>query len=90
MAEAPSSPPRAAIPESTDNHMTLHSVPHTAALPTLAQQKADFTAEGSPPPGKVSTEVPATPDPVVYTATHPGTRVYGTIKLKHRPAARHP
>ncbi len=29
---------------------------------TLVQQQADFTAEGSPPPGKVSTEVPATPD----------------------------
>ena len=86
MAEAPSSPPRAAIPESTDNHMTLHSVPHTAALPTLAQQKADFTAEGAPPPGKVSTDAPVTADP----AEHAVRRVRGTLKLKHPPAARHP
>ncbi|MBT9594758.1 MAG: hypothetical protein IV094_02070 [Vitreoscilla sp.] len=28
---------------------------------TLAQQKADFTAEGSPPPGQVATSMPATP-----------------------------
>jgi hypothetical protein len=28
---------------------------------TLAQQKADFTAEGSPPPGQVATTLPATP-----------------------------
>lgn len=27
---------------------------------TLNQQKADFTAEGSPPPGKVSTSTPTT------------------------------
>ena len=27
---------------------------------TPAQQEADFTAEGSPPPGKVANEVPAT------------------------------
>jgi len=27
--------------------------------PTLAQQKSDFTAEGSPPPGKVAKTVPA-------------------------------
>jgi hypothetical protein len=25
---------------------------------TLAEQKSDFTAEGSPPPGKVSTSTP--------------------------------
>lgn len=31
-----------------------------AVLPTLAEQKADFTAEGSPPPGKVATAVPTT------------------------------
>lgn len=45
-------------------------VPAPAALPTpietpppvpktLAEQKSDFTAEGSPPPGKVSTGIPA-------------------------------
>ena len=37
--------------------------PHPAApLPhTLADQKADFTAEGSPPPGKVANTPPRTP-----------------------------
>ena len=29
--------------------------------PTLAEQKADFTAEGSPPPGKVANTPPLTP-----------------------------
>jgi hypothetical protein len=29
---------------------------------TLAQQKADFTAEGSPPPRKAATSVPVTTD----------------------------
>lgn len=29
---------------------------------TLAQQEADFTAEGSPAPGKVATSIPATTD----------------------------
>lgn len=28
---------------------------------TLAQQQTDFTAEGSPPPGKVATTAPLTP-----------------------------
>ena len=65
--------------------MTLHAAAPAAVLPTLAQQKADFTAEGSPPPGKVSTEAPVTADP----ADHPVKRVHGTIKLKHPPAARH-
>jgi hypothetical protein len=31
-----------------------------ARTPTLAQQQTDFTAEGSPPPGKVATSVPDT------------------------------
>jgi|GEM_PF-3050922 len=29
---------------------------------SLAQQKADFTSEGSPPPGKVDTSTPVTAD----------------------------
>jgi hypothetical protein len=29
-----------------------------AVLPTLAEQKSDFTAEGAPPPGKVATSPP--------------------------------
>jgi hypothetical protein len=41
--------------------------PATTPVPaskTLAEQKADFTAEGSPPPGKVSTSLPvSSPDP---------------------------
>ena len=36
--------------------------PHPAPPPpTLADQKADFTAEGSPPPGKVASTPPLTP-----------------------------
>ena len=41
---------------------------------TLVQQQSDFTAEGSPPPGKVAPAVPATSDklPPVATAKRPG------------------
>ena len=38
------------------------SAPKPAPVPpTLADQKADFTAEGAPPPGKVATTAPVTP-----------------------------
>ena len=46
---------------------------------TLAQQNADFTAEGSPPPGKVGVSIPDTPhdivkaisrEPVVVASVH--------------------
>jgi len=33
------------------------------ATPTLAAQHADFTAEGSPPPGLVATAAPVTAGP---------------------------
>ena len=36
-------------------------------LPNLAQQDADFTAEGAPPPGKVATDVPVVPEKVAVT-----------------------
>jgi hypothetical protein len=51
--------------------------PATAPAPatqTLTAQKSDFTAEGSPPPGKVSTSVPATapePDKTPAAPTQP-------------------
>ena len=32
-------------------------------LPARAQPEVDFTAEGSPPPGKVGSERPVLPDP---------------------------
>lgn len=77
--------PRAAIPESPENLMKLPAVAPAAVLPTLAQQEADFTAEGSPPPGKVPTQAPVTADP-----SEPGVkRVHGTLALKRPPAARH-
>lgn len=42
-------------------------------LPNLAQQDADFTAEGAPPPGKVATDVPVVPEKVPVTeADDPG------------------
>ncbi len=65
--------------------MPIRAVNPPTPTPTLAQQKADFTAEGAPPPGKVSTEAPVTADP----AEHPVKRVYGTIKLKHPRTPRH-
>jgi hypothetical protein len=41
----------------------------------LAQQNADFTAEGSPPPGKVATMVPA---------TRPARPVHLTVAVNNR------
>lgn len=48
---------------------------------TLAEQKSDFTAEGSPPPGKVSTSTPAG-SPHSKSATPTQRPVRGTITLK--------
>ena len=36
--------------------------PRAPKVKNLAQQKSDFTSEGSPPPGKVDTSVPVTAD----------------------------
>lgn len=50
-----------------------------AVAPTLAEQKSDFTAEGAPPPGKVATDVPATPkQPAKKSARRPPTRLDGS------------
>ena len=46
--------------------------PAPAPVPaTLTEQKADFTAEGSPPPGKVATTPPVSKD-AVTPVTHAG------------------
>lgn len=56
---------------------------------TLAEQKSDFTAEGSPPPGNV-----ATATPVVAGAQDPATGaprpVRATIQLRKRAVPRAP
>ena len=44
------------------------SKPHVPA-PSLKQQQADFTSEGAPPPGLVSTEPPQ--QPATRTASQP-------------------
>jgi hypothetical protein len=38
---------------------------------TLAEQKSDFTAEGSPPPGKVSTALPISSPELVPPSRSP-------------------
>jgi hypothetical protein len=38
--------------------MNKPAVTPVPASKSLAEQKSDFTAEGSPPPGKVSTSIP--------------------------------
>jgi hypothetical protein len=44
--------------------MKEHAVNPVRIAKTLAQQKSDFTAEGSPPPGKVFTSTPVrSPEP---------------------------
>lgn len=40
--------------------MTRPTVTRAPKLKDLSQQKTDFTAEGSPPPGQVSKGLPAT------------------------------
>jgi hypothetical protein len=42
--------------------MTRIAFPRAPKAKSLEQQKADFTSEGSPPPGKVNTSTPITPD----------------------------
>lgn len=53
-------------------------VPATTPVPaTLTEQKADFTAEGAPPPGKVATTPPVTTAavaPVARAGPKPGPR----------------
>lgn len=56
---------------------------------TLAEQKSDFTAEGSPPPGKVSTSTPVGP-PHSKMATPTQRPVRGTITLKQLVARSNP
>jgi hypothetical protein len=41
--------------------MTKPEVPPAPKQATLAEQKSDFTSEGSPPPGKVLTATPVRP-----------------------------
>ena len=43
------------------------------AAKTLAEQESDFTAEGSPPPGKVSTSIPVSPPEHGEAAQPPAT-----------------
>ena len=49
---------------------------------TLAQQKADFTAEGSPPPGKVAMSIPDTPHESVKAISRAPTVVLGAHKRR--------
>ena len=58
-------------------------VPAPAPVPaTLAEQKADFTAEGAPPPGKVSNKTPLTRAAVDKAAASPKP----APKPAHKPA----
>lgn len=61
----------------------------TPVAKTLAEQKSDFTAEGSPPPGKVSTSTPVN-SPDSKTATPTRRPVRGTITLKRLVARPNP
>lgn len=78
--------------DAASTHMTKGSnmIRHVLTLPpkvkTLAEQNADFTAEGAPPPGKAGMSIPDTghesvkavsPAPIIV----PGAR-------KHRPSGK--
>jgi len=49
---------------------------------SLDQQKADFTSEGSPPPGKVDIAVPEMPDKTSKPEEHTSDTVHGIRKRK--------
>ena len=49
---------------------------------TLAQQKTDFTAEGSPPPGKVGMSIPDTPHESGKAVSRAPTIVLGAHKRR--------
>lgn len=69
--------------------MNKPAVTHLPLPKTLTEQKSDFTAEGSPPPGKVLTSTPVNaPDSADATPPHVPSRP--TIKLKRTPAAARP
>ena len=67
-------------------------VPAPAPVPaTLAEQKSDFTAEGSPPPGKVSSTTPLTPAALEKAAVSPKSAPKPAPKLPPKPAPKpHP
>lgn len=69
--------------------MNKHAASPLPVPQTLAEQKSDFTAEGAPPPGMVSTSEPVSSPDHEKAPTH-STRVRGTIKLKHAPSDRNP
>jgi hypothetical protein len=57
---------------------------------TLARQKSDFTAEGSPPPGKVSASTPLTAPGTAETGSAVKPAMRATISLKRTSQARYP
>jgi len=59
-------------------HPAVKASPVASALD---KQKSDFTAEGSPPPGKVSTVTPASAPEPVEPRTVPAS-VHGTIRRR--------
>ena len=62
------------------------SAPNPAPVPpTLADQKADFTAEGSPPPGKVATTAPVTPAAAAPADSTPAPGSKPALKPDHKP-----
>jgi hypothetical protein len=56
---------------------------HAAKAKNLAQQNSDFTAEGSPPPGKVDVSLPVTADKTTKAASRVPASLPGAHK---RPA----
>jgi len=51
--------------------MIRRKPPLTLKSKTLAQQQADFAAEGSPAPGNVAASIPVTPQKAVGTRATP-------------------
>lgn len=60
--------------------MTRTTLPRAPKTKSLEQQKSDFTSEGSPPPGKVDTSVPAMPGTITKTGELTPATVHGIRK----------
>lgn len=54
---------------------------------TLAQEKADFTAEGSPPPGQVAGAAPQLPADDAPAPPPPATTAKGAAPARRQPPA---
>lgn len=64
------------------SNMIRSALTRPPKVKTLAQQKADFTAEGAPPPGKLAMSIPDTAHESVKAISRAPTIVLGARKRR--------